>query len=196
MRRIAVLLTLTLLSACSSLAPAPETVPSAWAAQRAQLQALGHWQVQGRVAARDNDHGWSGQFAWQQTGLRYRLSLQGPLHQQGALLEGDATGVQAKLANGATLTAPSAEILLQRELGVSLPVAYLQAWVLGIPSTVEAPSEQLFNTEGQLQTLVQAGWRVEYQIYQTVGAYTLPKRLELSQADIQAKLLLDQWQLP
>lgn len=195
MRLGLVALTVLGLSACSTL-PAPEAVPPAWTAQRARLQALTHWQLQGRVAARDDDHGWSGQFSWQQSGARYRLSLQGPLHQQGALLEGSPAGVQARLANGAQLTAPDAESLLHRELGVSLPVAHLQAWVLGIPSATVAPDEQYFNADGQLQTLVQGGWRIEYQRYQTVGAYTLPARLELSAHDIQAKILLDQWELP
>ncbi len=195
MRLGLVALTVLGLSACSTL-PAPEAVPPAWTAQRARLQALTHWQLQGRVAARDDDHGWSGQFAWQQSGAGYQLDLQGPLNQQGAVLVGGPDGVRAKLANGAQLTAPDAETLLQRELGVSLPVAYLQAWVLGIPSAVVAPDTQLFNADGQLTTLTQGGWRIEYQSYQTVGGYVLPRRLELSQADIQVKLLLDQWQLP
>jgi outer membrane lipoprotein LolB len=148
------------------------------------------------VAARDADQGWSGEFVWTWTAPSYQLSLQGPLHQQGALIEGDASGVRARLANGAEVTAPDAETLLAQQLGVSLPVTQLRAWVLGIPAADLAIDTLQFDAEGRLQVLEQAGWRVEYQAHQAVGAWYLPKRLTLNYEAIQARLVLDAWRVP
>src|SRR5690606_5148367 len=78
---------------------------------------------------------------------------------------GDDRGMTLDIAGQPTLTAESAEDLLEQQIGWRLPVENLLWWVRGLPAP-DSPSRLQLNPDSRLARLAQAGWTVEYSRYQ------------------------------
>src|SRR5690606_34389191 len=102
-------------------------------------------------------------------------------------------GVTLDIAGQPTLTAESAEDLLEQQIGWRLPVEHLLWWVKGLPAP-DSPSRLQLNPDSQLARLTQAGWTVEYSRYQQVGGLILPQRLQLSGHDVLLTLVITRWE--
>jgi len=190
------LLILVLAGGCATRPPvlAPEAEP-AWLEHRAALEALRDWQVQGRVALRTEDEGWSASFDWQQRGENYRIRLRGPFGQGAVELRGGQHGVWLKRADQPPVFALNPEALLQQQTGWQLPVTGLVAWLRGLPVSDGDPVIQ-WDTEGRLLHIGQNGWSINYQVYLEKGDLSLPKKLRLTRDSIQVRLVVDDWQIP
>ena len=187
---------LVLAGGCATRPPvlAPEAEP-AWLERRAALEGLRDWQVQGRVALRTEDEGWSASFDWQQRGENYRIRLRGPFGQGAVELRGGQHGVWLKRADQPPVFALNPEALLQQQTGWQLPVTGLVAWLRGLPVSDGDPVIQ-WDTEGRLLHIGQNGWSINYQHYLEKGDLSLPKKLRLTRDSIQVRLVVDDWQIP
>jgi outer membrane lipoprotein LolB len=188
-------LALALLAGCATRPPVSTPAAEAvWLAHRSTLEALTHWQVQGRVGVRAGEDGWNASFDWQQQGEAYRIRLRGPFGQGAVELAGSAQGVWLTQADRPAVFASDAETLLQRETGWQLPVSGLGAWLRGLP-TAAAQSELVWDEHGRLQQMNENGWRIEYFDYQRADALELPARMDLQRDTLRVKLVLDAWQV-
>ena len=193
--RVAAVMLPILMAACAAQPPlpAPGTVaPSAWAARSAALLALHDWTLTGRVAVRDARQAVSGNVHWVQRHDAYKVLIFGPVGGE-MQLEGDRRGGVLRLPHE-TDRSGDMEQLLQRRLGWRIPVLGLRYWARGVPIP-GVPVRDAFDGRGRLAWLEQYGWRVVYRGYAAAGGLELPRRIDITQADLRVRLLVDQWDL-
>jgi outer membrane lipoprotein LolB len=208
-RFVAVGLSSLLLGACATRAPqaplppplsAPEAIE---AARNAQIQRAawldGHpqWSFEGRVAISNAGKGGSGRIDWQQDGPRYVVSLSAPVTRQSWRLIGDTHSEAGRLEGleGGPREGEDAEALLLEATGWDIPVNALARWAQGLPAEGLPDENQAFSAEGRLQTLEQAGWRIDYAEWfdATSQQPQLPRRIEARRDRATVRLIVDHW---
>ena len=187
-----------LLGACSTLqerAPVGNGDEGAWQAHLAQLTTLQGWELSGRAGFVDGKDSGSGSLDWTQRGDESSLDFRGPLGAGVVHIEGDARALHVKTSRGDDFVTTDPEGDLGARLHQPLPVFSLRYWVLGRPD----PTDDFTKTtdaRGELVSLDQLGWHVEYQEYAEVDGYSLPTRLTLQRDQIRIKLGVSDWTLP
>ncbi|MFT4887280.1 MAG: outer membrane lipoprotein LolB [Pseudohongiellaceae bacterium] len=187
-------LLLSLLSACSSLAP-PAERSSDWVRQRSALQELDSWQLRGRVNVRYNDESDTPSIQWMQQNAEYHIRLWGTFNVGTTVIVGRPSYVTLE-QGGDVITASSPEDLILQQLGYELPVSYLEYWIKGIPAP-GSRSNLRFNALNQLIALTQDGWTVSYFDPRQYGNLSLPRRVDVTrnQDDIRLRFFRLNWQL-
>ena len=84
---------LLVVTGCAVQPPATDAPEAVWLQHQADIEQLKSWQVQGRLALRVRDEGWTAGFDWQQKEQVWRISLSGPFGQGVVQLHGDQRGV-------------------------------------------------------------------------------------------------------
>ena len=83
------------------------------------------------------------------------------------------------------------ESLMMQVLGWRLQLDHLHHWVLGMQAEGGAMVER--DKQGRLTVLRQDGWEVRYLRYADDKPDSMPMRIELSRANLQILLLIDEW---
>jgi outer membrane lipoprotein LolB len=182
--RLLLLLIPLTFAACQTAPPLEEA--TAWQVRQAQLLALDHWQLQGRVNARYQNESHTPRIRWQQADEHYTIRLWGTLNAGATLIEG-RPGYVTFEQDGEIRTASSPEDLILEQLGYELPVSQLAYWIKGLPTPDEQHDLQLgeFN---EVISMVQSGWTMRYQDYRVFGDYSLPRRIEMQRDENQIRL--------
>ncbi|MCF6324906.1 MAG: lipoprotein insertase outer membrane protein LolB [Gammaproteobacteria bacterium] len=174
----------------------PAVLEQRWVLRHAQLSALGGWELEGRVAVKQAQESWSASLRWQQQAEAFDIRFSSMLGQRLAQLTGDALTASLYLPDDRVLSAANVSELLDEELGWSVPMDALRYWLVGVPAPALASAEKLnkgLDEKGRLQWLEQAGWRIEYQRYRSVGALEVPKKMELTRGEIRVRFIIDRW---
>lgn len=185
-----------LICSCTTLQPlSPANNQTlSWSERAQQLTTISKWTLQGVAGIRTAKNAWTASLFWQQQKSAYQLHLFGPLGMNRIQLAGNAEQVTLSTSSQAPITAQDAQSLLQQQLGWKLPVNHLQYWIRGIP----APDKKAKLTKdnfNHLLTLQQDGWEINYQQYSNIDGIDLPTRLNLTNPQIQLRLVIKQWQL-
>ncbi len=197
-RRFAVLgalavLAAVALSACQTV-PVPPAPVTAWSVRRPLLQALGRFELNGRVAVAVGQQGFNADLRWAQNGTRTRMVLSGPFG-AGATEVSDAGGTLSVVtARGQRLGNTAAHTVLERQLGFDPPLASLRYWILGVPDP-SLPASVTVDASQRLSRLEQAGWMIDYRAYSPVGAEWLPRLLTVKRAAVRLRMVVDAWHL-
>ncbi|CAK0766492.1 Outer-membrane lipoprotein LolB [Gammaproteobacteria bacterium] len=197
-----ILFSVALLTGCTTplLPTSGPEAESRWQARQPTLDALRHWEFNGRIAVQREEEGWFAGLRWEQQGTAYHLQVSGPAGQGAARLEGDDTGVTLTRNNGAVYRALHPEELLVAHLGWQVPVAGLHYWIRGLPSPLAWESRELDNA-GHLIRLHQDGWDIHFERYGTVDSFgssnslELPGRLVLERPPLSVRIIVDHWRL-
>ncbi|HEX7802975.1 MAG TPA: lipoprotein insertase outer membrane protein LolB [Pseudoxanthomonas sp.] len=198
-----------LLAACATRAPQaslppPLSAPGAiQAAESAQAQRAawlnGHrqWSFEGRVAINNAGKGGNGKIDWQQDGRGYVVALSAPVTRQSWRLIGDTHSEAGRLEGleGGPREGEDAEALLLEATGWDIPVNALTSWVQGLPAEGLPVETRSFSAESRLQTLEQAGWRIDYiEWFGATGEQpALPRRIEARRDRASVRLIVDRW---
>ena len=198
MLRGLVLLLVVALSACSSLREASAPVDDSMVQRIAQLSLLDDWSMQGRIAVKQPEGSGQGKILWEQAGETVDIGLAGPLG-AGAInihwvpdeltMVGADLDVQHRYTGG-----DAAEQFLAEQLGWQFPAASIRYWLLGIPNP-GYQFEQEFGEAGELLSISQLGWRVQYQRFARVDAHLLPSKLQIQNTEVRLRLIVDSWSL-
>ncbi|HVN46514.1 MAG TPA: lipoprotein insertase outer membrane protein LolB [Steroidobacteraceae bacterium] len=188
----ALLAVLALVAGCRTLPPAPPRGQS-WEVQRADLQALGHFELRGRVAVAAGDEGFNASLRWIQQDDRSEVTLGGPLGVGGAQLTASGDDLTVVTARGERIESSAAHEALAARLGFDPPLRSLRYWVLGVPDPAQPASVALDPIQQRLSALDQEGWHVEYQSYVSRGDDVLPARMTLQRDAVRVRLLVDDW---
>ncbi|WP_304639894.1 lipoprotein insertase outer membrane protein LolB [Pseudomonas sp.] len=167
--------------------------PAAWQAHRQTVEPITDWTLQGKLGLRSLRESGSGTLYWLQQKDAYDIRLSGPLGRGATRIAGDQQGVTLEIAGQPSLSATSAEELVEEQIGWRLPVDNLLWWVRGLPAP-NSPSRLQLDTDSRLARLTQAGWVIEYSRYQQVDGVTLPQRMQLSGHDVLLTLVVTQWE--
>ena len=153
------------------------------------------WRALGKIAVRSEEERWTATLDWRQARERYRIRLGGPLGQGAVQIEGGPRGVELTAATGEKTKARTAETLLARELGWTVPASSLRHWITG-RARPGAPVRELRVDEfGRIERLEQQGWRIDYQRHEPVGPYELPTRLSLHGGGVTMRVVVRDWSL-
>jgi len=165
-----------------------------------------HWQLSGKIGLRGPRLAESAYLNWRQCGDDYDVRISGPLGQTVARIEGRGENLTVSMEGRDPVTTAEPELLLQEQLGWSVPLRALRYWVRaeaapGAPATVTGPQRQP-------ESLQQLGWQVNYLSYHVAetaaptqagderpAATTLPAKLTLRGGELQATLLINDWLL-
>ncbi len=200
-RFCALLLTLLAgaLSGCASQPQAPElfeggeTFADGFVAQgKISLRPLGESKVKG----------FSASYRWQQIGERYDLELWGALGQGRTRITGTANSIEIVDGTGKRVRSRNPERLLKRHLGWSLPLSVLPYWLQGQPAPAPPtpPAKTMrFQSNGDLETLKQLDWSLEFARYRLVRGPSrearLPGRLRASSDQLKLTIVARDWSI-
>ena len=154
--------------------------------------------VNGRIAARDvgeNKRGFSGGFSWNHTPTDDIVELLTPLGQIAARLTITASATTIELADGQRVTTGEPEAYVARVLGIRLPIRSLPYWMQGAPvpgSSIRTEADPV----GRLVLLWQDGWQIRYGDYASESFDANPTKLDITQGDIEARILIGEWKAP
>jgi outer membrane lipoprotein LolB len=188
----------SLLAGCSSLrssAPSGAEDEAAWGAHLAQLTTLTGWSFDGQVGFIEGKDSGSGSITWAEQGEQSILDFSGPLGAGAVHMEGDATSLHVKTSRGDDFTTTDPETDLGTRLHQPLPVLSLRYWVLGMPDP-GTDYTKTSDAHGELVSLDQRGWHVQYQGYAQVEGFSLPTLLVLQRDTVRIKLAVSDWTLP
>lgn len=178
-----------LLAACAPLrqpGETPTTLP----------QPLEQFRLEGRISVKSGEQAFSGGILWQHDGLRDEILLTAPMGQGVAQLRREPGWVQLMTAEGSEFEAANGEALLERVLGVRLPVEGMRYWVTGLPRP-QAEYALTWDDKGRVVRLEQDGWQLDYARHQSQAGRWLPGRVFARHGeDLEFRLVVDAWQLP
>lgn len=149
--------------------------------------------IEGRIATRQEDRHLSGKLSWRHTPQRDELLLSNPLGQGMAELSRDSLGARLKLADRREFFAADWDSLAAQLFDLPLPLSSLSDWLLGdIPDGAQRISR---DAQGRPRSMTLQGWRIDYPDYESEAPDALPVRIELHQGNIEVRLKIDTWQL-
>jgi outer membrane lipoprotein LolB len=162
-----------------------------WAEQRAALERLDRYGLDGRVAVAANGQGFSASLRYAQLADRTQLSLDGPLGIGGLRVELDGEDLEIATSRGENLDGAEARAELERRLGFALPLQALRWWLLGIP----APGDAVVDAadSGEIRAFTQDGWQVSIQSRAAGLGFSLPQRLTAEREGVRLKMLVQRW---
>lgn len=163
-----------------------------WEARQAILADVDEWEFAGRIGVSAGDAGFNGQLRWRQDGVVFRARINGPLGIGTMFVNGDNRELTLTDRNGDVTELQDAEVQLRQMYGWTIPVTSLRFWALGIPDPA-SPAETEFGEDGQLRTLRQQNWLVDFTKYGEGGGQMLPRRLSAVNDDVKVRLVIDNW---
>ncbi len=183
-----------LLIALGGCATAPKPLPGISPEQHQALQALQHWQIQGKLAIATPRQRESALLDWRQQHKHFDITLSGPLGAGKIRLQGDDQRLSYQRAGEAEQHSDDPSALLEQQLGWSLPIDMLRYWARGLPSP-HLPVIQSASKQGVLTHLQQDGWVLEFSQHQVVDGVVLPGKLSATRDDIRITLIAKEWRL-
>lgn len=174
-----------LLSGCVLLPVAPT-------AERPTQAESAPFALNGRVSVSHDGKRHSAGVRWKHLAQSDEILLLTPLGQTAARIFYDAS-VATLDEGGKHYQADDVEALMDQVLGWHLPLRGLRHWMLGraVPGT---SARITHDSQGRVSQLHQDGWEVSYVNYADSRLDSMPTRLELRRADVQATLLIDKWE--
>lgn len=175
MRRAAAAAAIVVLAA--GCAPAPLQPPEAGL----------EFQVLGRIAARYNRDGFTGNVDWRHAKSGDDMLISTPVGQGVARIVREGEAVQLTTANGRQYRAPDAEALTEQALGFRLPLEGLAEWVRAQPASPAAKVQR--SADGKVASIDERGWHIQYLDYEN----DRPKLMELNYPGVRLRFAISEW---
>ena len=195
------LATLLLLGACSSLPEHPVTTESheAWARHQAQWAQIDSWEIHARSAIFVDQEVHQVGINWQREQDQFAFVIEAPFGQGVFRIEsfsalGNLASTRLTMPDGQEYFDDSAELLLNKVLGWSIPISRLEWWIKGLPQPPADYSYEL-RYDGRLKSLQQDDWTVNYLDYfdPDSSAGGLPKKMYLKHQKLALKIVIERW---
>ena len=196
LKSCALLFLLLTLSACTGVSvKEPGYANKAAYQKRAEkLEVVSEWGLVGKISLDDGEQGGSGRLQWEVKPGTSELDFHGAMGRGAWHLQIGPGGVVLKEANGFEQTSPAVDALIQDRIGWPIPVNALQWWVRGLAAPGAVENEKI-GPQGQLVSLAQFGWSVDFNRYDSVGDFSLPIRLNATRDSYRVKLAISRWRM-
>jgi outer membrane lipoprotein LolB len=152
--------------------------------------------LRGKVAITEAGEHFTANLLWHQRGKGFEMDLWGPLGQGRVHIVQEAGEVRITNEQG-VLMAGEPNRVMRDQLGWSLPLDVLPAWVQGAPLSDVPAEAEVRDEAGRLVSFTQLGWAVALERYQTVSAgnRVLPTRITAIRSDARVRLVVSEWRL-
>ncbi len=177
---------LAALSGCASIRPA-QVLPASNAA-------IDAFSLNGRVAVKLDDRGYTASLRWRHTTTRDSLRLLSPIGSVVGEIEADGNGATLTTGDKKVYHSNDAQSLTREVLGWDLPLAGLRYWVTGRADPAAPVQAQDRDDKQRLTSLMQSDWRITYLEY--FGDSAMPARLSLAFDRLNLRLIVEHWELP
>ena len=177
---------LSTLSGCASTRPA-QVLPSS-------NVSIGAFSLNGRVAVKLEDRGYTASLRWRHSATRDSLRLFSPLGSVVGEIEADSDGATLTTGDKKVYRSNDAQSLTREVLGWDLPLSGLRYWVTGRADPALPVQAQSRDDKERLKSLMQNDWRIAYLEY--FGDSALPARLSLVYERLNLRLIVEHWELP
>jgi len=181
--------------ACARGPVLPDEPPdeAAWEEHRQSLLALQAWSLDGRVALRTADDGWTASLRWSQWTDYMDFRLRGTFGIGTTRIYGEPDWMIIENSRGDVWETASPEVDLARETGWEVPLGMLRWWMIGLPAPEESTTVRLVDGSGHLVKLEQAGWIIHYENYDQQEGLALPGRITVESDDVRLRLRIRDW---
>jgi len=129
----------------------------------------GDTQLSGKIKITQGEKTSTSNFSWTQTSGGFDAYFWGVMGAGTTRLYGDSETLAIESRN--LRTSGPAEEILREQLGWSLPVELLLAWVRGVPETSMPVDKLRRNAEGVVESFEQRGWRLRLAEFDDAGGY-------------------------
>jgi len=131
------------------------------------------FELNGRIlASRANETSFSASFNWRQYIDSFEMVFWGPLGQGKTSLIGGRERVTLTTPSGGKRVFTNYQQWMENELGFSLPISFVAAWIRGRPFEEHPHNAVLLNTRGEIIRFQQLGWQIELSRSPENGATT------------------------
>jgi len=155
---------------------------------------IGAFSLNGRVAVKLDDRGYTASLRWRHTGTRDSLRLLSPVGSVVGEIEADSNGATLTTADKKVYRANDAQSLTREVLGWDLPLAGLRYWVTGRADPTVPVQAQDRDDRQRFKSLTQSDWHITYLEY--FGDSAMPARLALVYDRLNLRLIVEHWELP
>lgn len=159
------------------------------------------WEYQARIGLKTNNGNEQANLIWKHAKQNNKLRLFGPLGMGTIKLNFDQFGAQLIDSKGNIHRGLNAGVLLNDIVGWPLPIDALGEWLFMLPDH-EFVYQYRLNADGQLESIRQLGWQVDYKDYRLYSGQLLPRKItahtQFSNAElgeVTVKLVAKFWQL-
>ncbi len=164
-----------------------------WETKKLILNKLNFWRLAGRMSVRHKSDAWSASLYWHQEQDSYNVRIVAPLSQGSVEINGDANTVNLKTSDEQVYANQDVDLLMQQNLGWSIPVSVMQYWIKGLPAPDLNIDKIILDDMGNMDVLIQSNWHITYQAYSRSGGYDLPSRLQITRDDLNIRLSINSW---
>jgi outer membrane lipoprotein LolB len=177
---LTILFSVWLLSSCSTLN----------ITKQEQAQPLStSFQIQGAIAAKNQQHGWIANFTWVQRGRKdYQIVLNGPLGSDTISITMHQ-GILTYRQGNKVMQSNDPETLLAKETGIRIPVSDLYDWIRGRPAPGPVTAITRAASGSDIILLKQAGFVIVYDKYEQ----HLPHKIRLEGNQLLIKIVIKNW---
>lgn len=155
-----------------------------------ELASHPHWGLTGKIAVSDGRDGGSGRISWQQRGDHFEIELRAPVTGRSWRLIGTPQAATLEGLEGGLRTGANAAELLQREVGWTVPVGDMVAWVRGGRGGGHSTLE--FDLQARPSRLQQSGWSVEYRAWSN-APLPMPTKIFAARGEHRVRLVVERW---
>jgi outer membrane lipoprotein LolB len=194
--------TIVSVAACSSMSKPVVTEESYrnWASHRVQMGSIDSWEIHARAAIFVKQEVYQVGINWRRDIDLFVIVIEAPFGQgvfriESNLQSNGAPPIKLSMPDGQVYFDDSAEALLIKVLGWSIPVEGLKSWIKGLPLADTDYSFDL-QADGRLKSLRQDGWRVNYLEYfdNNNEDRGLPRKMYLKHPNLALKIVIERWQ--
>ena len=165
-----------------------------WKQRQRQLNTIKKWDIKGSLGITYNNQTEFAHFMWQQQYDAYAITLSSTFDIGSINIVGNSKIVTLWKSKSDKVTATTPEVLMQEELGWSLPLEDLRYWIVGLP-TPKIPYKATYDAYNHLATLKQGNWSIQYLDFAAFNDIDLPLKMTVVNPQLHVKIVINNWKL-
>jgi len=152
------------------------------------------WRLKARVAIKTPEESVAATLIWVRDRQRSDFHLFGALGSTYVRVQEDKNGALLQLPDDQEFRGESAEQVIYRALGWSIPLHALSHWVQGKPAGLEGETTQ-YDERQRLQSIDYGQWHIEFDRYYEASGRLTPKIIRVTHPQLSLKLVVKSWRL-
>ncbi len=149
-----------------------------WLQHQSTHARISSWALTGKIGVRTGSRGGSATLNWSYAPAEQDIELYGPFGGGRVLIEASSTSATLRDTRDRVIHGESAGQVLYVRLGWRVPFDEMALWCRGLPG--ENATDLKFDAAGRLMSFNEGIWHVEYEQYQSVLQFSLPRKFTIT----------------